>query len=285
LKWELTHRAGEIKILNPVLLERYDCGGNDDDMTLIGRLITYFVGYVLPYVAIVVFLCGALWRIWTWARSAVPLRIPTTPAPDTVPGVIGRMASEVLIFRSLFKGDRLLWLGGIAFHICLLSVLLRHLRYFLYPVPWFIVCWGDIAPYFAYFLPVPLLFLLIRRLTNERLLYISGWADWLPLLLLLSIVASGLAMNYYARVDLLAVKDYILSLMVLKPVPPPASAMFLTHFSLVMLLLIYLPFSKIMHLAGIFFSPTRNQRNNWRQVFVNPWDAQPRSVRQGGEVK
>ena len=35
----------------------------------------------------------------------------------------------------------------------------------------------------------------------------------------------------------------------------------------------YFPFSKLMHAAGIFFSPTRNMPNNSRAVrHVNPWN-------------
>ena len=42
---------------------------------------------------------------------------------------------------------------------------------------------------------------------------------------------------------------------------------------LVSVLLAYFPFSKLMHLGGIFFSPTRNMRADTRAVrHVNPWN-------------
>jgi nitrate reductase gamma subunit len=50
-----------------------------------------------------------------------------------------------------------------------------------------------------------------------------------------------------------------LGLLTLRPVAPPPHALFLVHFVLVSLLLIYFPFSKLLHAGGIFFSPTRNQ--------------------------
>ena len=41
----------------------------------------------------------------------------------------------------------------------------------------------------------------------------------------------------------------------------------------VCVLIAYFPFSKLMHLAGIFLSPTRNLANNSRFVrHVNPWN-------------
>jgi nitrate reductase gamma subunit len=36
----------------------------------------------------------------------------------------------------------------------------------------------------------------------------------------------------------------------------------------------YFPFSKLMHMAGVFLSPTRNLAANSREVrHVNPWNA------------
>ena len=43
---------------------------------------------------------------------------------------------------------------------------------------------------------------------------------------------------------------------------------------MVSLLLIYFPFSKLMHFAGVFMSPTRNLANTNRvKRHVNPWNA------------
>ena len=38
-------------------------------------------------------------------------------------------------------------------------------------------------------------------------------------------------------------------------------------------LLVYFPFSKLMHMGGVFLSPTRNMANNSREVrHINPWN-------------
>ncbi|RLF58832.1 MAG: menaquinol oxidoreductase, partial [Thermoplasmata archaeon] len=48
--------------------------------------------------------------------------------------------------------------------------------------------------------------------------------------------------------------------------------MFYVHLICVSILIAYIPFSKIMHMAGIFLSPTRNMRNDSRmRRHVNPW--------------
>ena len=49
--------------------------------------------------------------------------------------------------------------------------------------------------------------------------------------------------------------------------------LFYGHLFLVCVLLAYFPFSKLVHMAGVFLSPTRNLANNNRMVrHVNPWD-------------
>ncbi|MHC4768693.1 MAG: sulfate reduction electron transfer complex DsrMKJOP subunit DsrM, partial [Planctomycetota bacterium] len=56
-------------------------------------------------------------------------------------------------------------------------------------------------------------------------------------------------------------------------VPDGISPIFYGHFFLVAVLLAYFPLSKLMHMPGVFLSPTRNLANSNRRVrHVNPWD-------------
>jgi len=185
------------------------------------------------------------------------------------------MLGEICLFRSLFRDRKGLWLAAWIFHVSLLVILLRHLRYFVYPIPGWLYHVQYAASYIGYVLIVSLFFLLLRHLVDEKDLYIFRLADLFPLALLIAIAGTGLCVSLYARADLLAVKDLVLGLIAFHPVDVkdmPRSAMFWTHYVLVMILLAYFPFSKIMHAPGILFSPTRNQRANFEQRFVNPWD-------------
>ena len=47
--------------------------------------------------------------------------------------------------------------------------------------------------------------------------------------------------------------------------PMPSDLILIVHLSLVILLMIIFPFSKLLHAPGIFFSPTRNQVDNPRE--------------------
>ncbi len=268
----------------------------------------------LPYFAFAALLLGLSWRVIRWARAPVPFRIPTVcgqqkslpwiktswlESPYTTAGAAARMALEVLTFRSLFRNTRSrledgprviqreakwLWLGAIAFHWSLLIVILRHLRFFVEPVP-AVARWLDqLDGFFQVGAPVlyltdiallaALTFLLQRRLREPAIRIISLFTDYFALLLLLGIAGSGVWMRYFARADAVAVKQLAISLTVFSPtLPQNLSPWFFAHLGLVCALAIYLPFSKLVHMGGIFLSPTRNLANNNRmQRHVNPWN-------------
>ncbi len=229
---------------------------------------------VVAYVVAAIFVAGIATRVFVWATAPVPLKIPTTPAPKTYQGVTFRVLSEVLVFNSLFRADKLLWVGAWAFHIGLVLIILRHLRYFLYPVPGWVMTMQTPGVWTGYLFLLPILYLLARRLTLRPVIYVSTFTDYFVLALLGGIVGTGVVMRYAARVSMVEVKAFILGLLTLNPVSPPTSSYFLAHILLVCLLIAYFPFSKLMHAGGVFFSPTRSSRNNSRRVrHINPWDS------------
>lgn len=241
-----------------------------------GNLLTDAFAYffvILAYTAAAVFVLGLLRRLYVFLRAPVPLKITLTPGPTTWLGLIQRMTGQVLLFPHLFRADKALWLGSLTFHISLLLVLLRHTRYFLYPVPQWIVDLQPWGVYAGYVMPVAVLFLFWRRLARDRELYLTGVLDFAVLALLGGIGSSGLILHYYARAYLVDVKAFALSLLALNPTAPPMHPLFLLHFLLVALLLVYFPYGKLVHIIGIFLSPTLNQRFDVRQRrHVNPWD-------------
>ena len=220
-------------------------------------------------------------------------------SPSSTAGVITRMVLEVLLFRSLFRneraevkraeklvygGNKYLWLGGLVFHWSLLIILFRHSRFLLEPVPSVVLFVQNLDGIFQLAVPtlyitdfvilVALTYLFFRRVIYPQIRYISLPSDYFAVLLIFGVAFSGVLMRLFFKVDIVAVKELALGVLSFHPVIPEGIGLpFYIHLFLISTLLAYFPFSKIMHSAGIFLSPTRNLKNNSRmQRHVNPWD-------------
>jgi nitrate reductase gamma subunit len=220
----------------------------------------------LFYAATAILVVGLASKIRAYARTPAPLLIPTTPAPVTATGVGLRMAREVVFFESLFKSNKWTWLFGWLFHGSLLLVLLRHVRYFQEPVWSPIVFVQFFGTYAGLTMVAGLAGLWARRFLVDRVRYISTPSDHLHLALLIAIGLSGLAMRFVAHTDIVAVKAFMLGLMRVDIQPLPADPLLLLHLTLVAVLMIVFPISKLLHAPGLFFSPTRNQIDNPRDA-------------------
>ena len=225
------------------------------------------IGYALLfYAATLLLVAGLVVKIRGYLRTPAPLLIPTTPAPTSAGGVALRMTREVVFFESLFKGSKWTWLFGWLFHASLALVLLRHVRYFQEPVWTPIALVQFIGTYAGLTMVAGLAGLWARRFLVDRVRYISTPSDHLHLALLIAIGLSGLTMRFVAHTDIVAVKAFMLGLMRFSIQPLPADPLLLIHLTLVALLMIIFPISKLLHAPGLFFSPTRNQIDNPREA-------------------
>jgi len=220
---------------------------------------------ILFYLATAILIGGLAYKVWQYAKIPAPLKIPTTPAPTTRSGVAFRMLKELTIFESLFKSNKWTWLFGWLFHFGLVLVLLRHLRYFTDPVWGWVVFLQPFGKYAAFMMLVGLAGLWGRRFLVDRVRYISAPSDHLMLLLLIVIGVTGALMTFVEHTDIIALKSFLLGLMVFKWSPLPNDLILIVHLSLVILLMIIFPFSKLLHAPGVFFSPTLNQVDNPRE--------------------
>ncbi|MDH3884015.1 MAG: sulfate reduction electron transfer complex DsrMKJOP subunit DsrM, partial [Desulfobacterales bacterium] len=285
--------------------------------------LQYVFGVVIPYLALITFVLGFAYRVIGWSRSAVPFKIPTTggqqkslpwvehskfDCPVNTWQVVVRMALEILTFRSLFRNTRMklkeggrisyqlelfLWAGALAFHYAFLVVLIRHLRFFIEPVPFVVQLVENvdsffrmefIYPVFKFGLPgvfisgflllAAVSYLFLRRLFVRQVKYISIASDYFPLFLIFGIAFSGIFMRYVTKVDVTAVKELTMGLITFQPtIPAGVDAVFFVHIFFVSVLLAYFPFSKLMHLGGVFLSPTRNMTTDTRaRRHINPWN-------------
>jgi nitrate reductase gamma subunit len=236
---------------------------------------------ILFYAATAILAAGLAFKVVQYARSPAPLKIPTTPAPVTTGGIALLFVREVVLFESLFKSNKWIWLFGYMFHGALLLAMMRHLRYFIHPVWDWVVLAQPFGMYAGFAMLAGLGALWFRRIFVQRIRYISGPSDHLMLILLIAITGSGLAMRYVARTDIVALKQFMLGLMRLDWQPLPADPILMAHLGMVIALMIVFPFSKLLHAPGLFFSPTRNQVDNAREKrHLAPWAAR---LEAGGE--
>jgi nitrate reductase gamma subunit len=231
--------------------------------------------------------------------------------PTSKGGVLVRMILEILLFRSLFRNTSMafnntetgpkityrmeiwLWVAALAFHYAFLTVFVRHLRFFFEPVPLLIQIVENLDSFFRieYFSSVievglpsvymsglvllaAVTFLLLRRMFDPKVKHVSLAADYFPLFLIIGIALTGILMRYFSKVDIVAIKELAISLVTLNPaVPEGIGGLFFIHVFLVSVLFAYFPFSKLMHMGGIFLSPTRNLTTDTRaKRHVNPWN-------------
>lgn len=280
---------------------------------------------IVPYLVMIVFAVGFVYRIIKWAKSPVPFRIPTTCGqekslpwikhnalenPSSACGVVGRMAGEIFLFRSLFRNSgvkmidgrpvygstKWLWFFGLMFHGSLLIVGFRHLRFFTEPIPSCVIWLSSLDGFLELGVPTlyfsdaallaGLVFLFCRRVVIPQVRYISLFADYFALLLIAAVALTGLLMRHFFPVDLNAVKTLAMGWVTFSPaIFSNMSALFYMHIIFVFTLMVWLPFSKLMHLGGIFMSPTRNLINNSRSLrHINPWNA-PVKVHTYGEYE
>jgi len=226
--------------------------------------MNFFVGSILPYITIVVFLGGIFYRFNKWRKQPKP-KMTLSPAPD--PGIprFKELLKETIFFRSLFKGDRNLWIFSWLFHIMLALIFIGHLR---------VISWlpdnllgslgmttenintmsqisGGGAGLIIIFM---ILFLLGRRIFTKRVREISYRGDYIALLLILIVLITGDAMRLVSHFDLALTRDYFMGLITFSAVSMPANNWFAAHYLFAQLLILYMPFSKLLHFGGIFFT-------------------------------
>ncbi|MHC4420462.1 MAG: respiratory nitrate reductase subunit gamma [Planctomycetota bacterium] len=227
----------------------------------------FIVGVILPYVAIVVFAVGMIWRIRTWRKLASP---PMTlfPAPADAKANTRNTLKEAFLFSSLFKGDRVLWSVAWVFHVVLALIFVGHFRVFTNVDALLTASGmsedsihamsGGVGGAAGVIILILVALLLVRRMTLQRVREITGAADYLALILIAAIIITGNMMRFGGEhFDLALTREYFADLATFGNAGQAAALknnVFLAHLGLAFLLIMCMPFSKLLHFGGIFFT-------------------------------
>ncbi|MEW5700761.1 MAG: respiratory nitrate reductase subunit gamma [Candidatus Zixiibacteriota bacterium] len=224
---------------------------------------------VLPYITVAVFIVGMVIRIRIWMRTPQPAKITLFPAPCGGRARFINVLKESFLFPSLFRGDRTLWIIAWLFHLTLAFVFVGHVRVFTdFPRVWAALgidadtmsaAGGGVA---GVLILTMALLLTVRRAAMRRVREVSQLADYLALFLVIGVILTGNLMRFGDHFDLQLTRAYFTDLFTfsLGASSYPANGMFAVHFLLAQILIVFMPFSKIMHFGGIFFTQTLIQK-------------------------
>ncbi len=225
----------------------------------------FFFGCLLPYLALAVFLSGMAWRTWSWLKRPAPFPITLGVAPSRPAGRVAAAAKELLLFSALYRGDRGLWCWAWMMHGSLALIIAGHVVGISSAGHQF--CLFGASPETSAFLSgvigsvsglvfaVSLVALFYRRISLPEVKRLSDPADYFALALLLAVALTGLHMRLTSlEVSPAEVRSYLASLLTFRPIALPHQPIFAVHFTLINVLLLYFPFSKLVHLTGSFVS-------------------------------
>ena len=220
----------------------------------------WFVSNVLPFITAVVFFGGIAYRVirlWRSPRAAVSLVVP--PQRRSAASAVGEIATEVATFRRVFKGSKALWAVSWLFHLSIFVFVVGHFRLFIdFSWLWNLLRLSPEQVDQLAFLGggvsgtvfmLGLVALLVRRL-RMPVRSLSVPSDYLLLLLLLAIAVTGNYMRFLMHIELEPYRAFFSNLFGLRFGVPVQNPVFLLHFLLVQVFLIYFPFSKLVHVIG-----------------------------------
>lgn len=197
----------------------------------------------LTYFVCIIFFARFLSHVLSWIKAAKQPAVSAI-SKSVSPGMAVEMLLDIVFFRRTFRTNKLLWTASWTFHLSLFIVVLRHIRYFLYPVPDFIISIQSAGVAAGYALPLSLIVILIIRSAGSRDRYLSAYNFFLLAILVLTGV-TGILLNLFYRASLVDIKAFIIGIVRFHPGALPDSSMFVMHFILIIILIPSLPFHLI----------------------------------------
>ena len=220
-------------------------------------LLSYLV-IIFGYIAPPIFVAGMIWRIWNYKRypTGFDWAVQPQPTENTFVNVMWR----AFAWPTLFKGDRLLWISAMVFHISILVLAMGHLGLFVDMVAFsgklgiskdatyaFGILSGSTAM-------IALLIFIARRIWITKVKIVSTFADYFWLIILLAVIVVGLYARIADEASSEVVREFARNLWSFQPEMPPAHTWFLIHTFLAEIFLIYAVVGKPIHLVGQFFT-------------------------------
>jgi nitrate reductase gamma subunit len=229
---------------------------------------------ILPLITYIVFVLGIVLKLSSWVKRTYTISTKNNVLPLqklTLPIILQSLLSTILRYVLQFKllrSSYKLWVvSWIAFHIPILFIIFGHLRGFgIWSLEWF--TWIASKEFLAYILPTILGVMVMVALVTilvYRLIYlrpISSLGNYIVLFLLILVITSG---------DLMRFSSFTLEEKIIV-IPPgftlrlehtPNISLLVLHSILVQVLVMYIPFSPLLH---IYTSPFLMMVNELKRI-------------------
>jgi len=230
------------------------------------NLFSFIVAGIMVYIAIIVFIGGIIYQLISWFRAPKsPVRLGLFPRPKNKGARFFKTIKDSLFFPQSFEVDKTMWIFAIVFHGSLLGVLIAHFRLVREFTP--LVNILGIAGLnrvseiggktLGIIIAITLIYYLLRRFSSP-FKELSVPEDFLLIIILMLIVGFGNHLRFFAHIPVEEYREYVQSLLAFKPSFPeaiaksPARYILSLHVMTVNILVMYLPFSKLMHMIGSF---------------------------------
>ncbi|MFC2005170.1 respiratory nitrate reductase subunit gamma [Chloroflexota bacterium] len=227
---------------------------------------SFLVAGILVYISIAVFFIGITFRLYEWLivpRSRIKLGIFPQKGHGAARWL--NLAKDSFLFPQVVDIDRTMWAFVMLLHLAGVAAFVGHLRLINEFTPLANALGSQGMEQFSLLtggavgiiLLVTILYLLIRRFKSPYK-DLSTPEDYFLLLLILVVVLMGNHLRFFGDVPVSAYREYIRSLLSFNPYFPTVLATSTTKWSLVThvlfsdMLLIYFPFSKLVHFVGTF---------------------------------
>ncbi|TET39568.1 MAG: hypothetical protein E3J72_00135 [Planctomycetota bacterium] len=217
----------------------------------------FIIGFILPFLTVIIFFVGLIYQIYSWKKRPSPT-LTLFPAPESNGERVVEVLKETFLFKRLFYGDLSLWVLGGLFHVVLLITIIDHYDRILafmgmtsgsvFKIP--LISGGPTG----IVLLICVVLLIFRRIIVKRAAQISSPADYLALILILAIILTGDGLRFMSSYDVVQTREYFSGILRFSYKGMPDNNWFIIHYLLAQVLIICIPFSKILHFGGIFFT-------------------------------
>lgn len=192
------------------------------------------------YAAYAFFIGRVVWKAILIARSEPEEDASVSGAVARPRTSLVRAILDILFLTRLLKANAMLWVWEWLFHVCFVIVSLRHMRFFLEPVPRWIFSLETAGYIAGWLLPFTLIIILCIKMREERRRYILRYNFFL-LALIFIISVTGLLMRTVFPPDLVGIKIFVIGATNFTIGATPKSMTFTVHLLLASMLLVFIP--------------------------------------------